>query len=437
MASAPRSSGRANPIVAQRRGLTNDRMQRRLIDELITRHTPSLTKFPPPRRCAHLALVRDGSHEWLVSREEIVVRTPDAGRAEPILRRAGFTDRVDGRLVTRFGRTSQGPTSVEDAVRRARRAGIDAGPNLVHTTGQMRMKGASTPAAAPRRIGTRPDSTGGRGVKIAVIDTGIWADTAKRGDGWLDGIEVTEENTDPLDAFSAQGPGSNGLLDWGAGHGTFVAGVIRQVAPAADVVVYQALDSAGLGTDAEVAEAIVAAGEDGADIVHCSFAGPAFEGVPPIALTEAMRLLAPRVLVVAAAGNDGNTTPLYPAAFKRVVAVGALTADGKPSVFSSRGWWVDASTLGEGIVSTFVDGTEEPLVKRDPTVWKGRRPNALWSGTSFAAPQVTGAVAVELSRLRRRSKTKEASARDAYERLVAGAEQVPDFGARLPGLVGA
>jgi subtilisin family serine protease len=271
-------------------------------------------------------------------------------------------------------------------------------------------------------------------VTIAVVDTGIWADTPQRSDGWLDGIGVTRANTDPLDQFTADGPGSNGLLDWGAGHGTFVAGLIRQIAPAADVTVVRALDSAGVGTDADVADAIVAAARAGADIVHCSFAGPAFENVPPIALTEAMRVVDPRVMIVAAAGNDGSDKPMYPAAFKRVVAVGALSSDGTPAAFSNRGWWVDASTVGEGLVSTFVDGTEEPLTKRPPTEFTGPDPVALWSGTSFSAPQVTGAVAVELAKMRRRRGGDLVTARDAFDRLTTGAVQVPDFGARLPGI---
>jgi subtilisin family serine protease len=271
-------------------------------------------------------------------------------------------------------------------------------------------------------------------VKVAVIDTGIWARAGDRGDGWLDGVPADPSNTDPLDAFSADGPGANGLLDWSAGHGTFVAGVVRQVAPAATLTVHRALDSAGLGTDAQVAEAIVAAAEDGADIIHCSFAGPGFDGLPPIALAEAMRVANPASLIVAAAGNNGDTMPMYPAAFKRVVAVGALTQEGRPAPFSSRGWWVDASTTGEGIVSTFVDGTEEPLGRRQPTVWKGKKPAALWSGTSFSAPQVSGAIAVRLAEMRKGSRGRRPTARDAFEDLIAEAEQIPGFGARLPGL---
>jgi thermitase len=429
------ASRSTDPVSVQIRGLGDRQAQELLVNALIARHTPSTRKVPPPIPCARLMLIQDDQHHWLAGHEEVVVRNADADRAQAALQRAGFRERIDGRLVARFVRTGAGRDTVEAVVRRLRKNGIDAGPNLVHVTGQMRMKGAALPATAPFALGSRPRSTAGRGVKVAVVDTGIWSESPQRGDGWLDGIAVSRANTDPLDQFSADGPGSNGLLDWGAGHGTFVAGLVRQIAPAAEVTVVRALDSAGVGTDAEVADAIVAAAKGGADIIHCSFAGPAFENVPPIALTEAMRVVDPRVLIVAAAGNDGSDKPMYPAAFKRVVAVGALSADGSPAAFSNRGWWIDASTVGEGLVSTFVDGTDEPLRPRQaPTEFTGPDPVAMWSGTSFSAPQVTGAVAVELAKMRRRRGGDLATARDAFDRLVTGAPQIPDLGAQLAGV---
>jgi hypothetical protein len=67
-------------------------------------------------------------------------------------------------------------------------------------------------------------------------------------------------------------------------------------------------------------------------------------------------------------------------------------------------------------------------------VWSGKRPNALWSGTSFSAPQVTGTIAVQLAKMRRRRDGATATARDAFDQLAAKAPQIPNFGARIDAL---
>jgi subtilisin family serine protease len=123
----------------------------------------------------------------------------------------------------------------------------------------------------------------------------------------------------------------------------------------------------------------------------------AVDGKVPPALADAVTKITdryPKVLIVASAGNSGTTEKMYPAAFEPVVAVGALTSDKKPAEFTNRGDWVDCSAVGVGIISTFVIGTEPPEKRADatdvcfkPDSW------GLWSGTSFSAPQIAGAVA--------------------------------------------
>ena len=199
-----------------------------------------------------------------------------------------------------------------------------------------------------------------------MIDTGIGKDVAIRTDGWITNIRITKENVDVLDE-----PGSPKGLDAGAGHGTFVAGVIRQVAPAADVRIYRALDSDGVGSEEGIACAIVRAWRDGATIINLSLGQESYGDYPPVALAAALGLISDDVIVVAAAGNLGGiapddpaaTRPHWPAAFRRVVGVGGLDPKGKPATWSKRGPWVDASTVGEGIVSTFVAGTAEVTLR--------------------------------------------------------------------------
>ena len=60
--------------------------------------------------------------------------------------------------------------------------------------------------------------------------------------------------------------------------------------------------------------------------------------------------------MVAAAGNDGNDVPFYPAAFDWVVSVGALDGDGKKSDFSNYGKWVDVYAHGRDLVNAFPTG---------------------------------------------------------------------------------
>ena len=75
-------------------------------------------------------------------------------------------------------------------------------------------------------------------------------------------------DVDPLDRFPLRRP--DGYLDLAAGHGTFVAGIVRQVAPRAEVTVYRAVDSDGVGTEVTVACEMIRAVKEGAQIINLS-----------------------------------------------------------------------------------------------------------------------------------------------------------------------
>ena len=288
--------------------------------------------------------------------------------------------------------------------------------------------------ASYRTVGPRH----GEGTVVAVVDTGIAEEV--RGDGWLASIpRVTvddlsthwhDANVDPLDADP-----QDGLLDVFAGHGTFVAGIVARVAPGAEIRVYRAVGPGGAGSELDVACAVVRAVREGADVVNLSLGTQTLFDEPSLAMSVALDLVADveeetgrRVVLVAAAGNYGDEGRTWPAAFGRVVAVGGLTAELRPSTWSSRGPWVDLSTVGEGIVSTYVQGVRNPAFGRETHF--GPDAFASWVGTSFAAPQVSGAVARTMTELG-------VTGPEAVRALLAAGRPVAGFGKALRILPGA
>ncbi|MFI5895192.1 S8/S53 family peptidase [Actinoplanes sp. NPDC051513] len=187
----------------------------------------------------------------------------------------------------------------------------------------------------------------------------------------------------------------------------------------------------GLGTDSDVAEALRAAAADatGPTIINASLGTPAADGTPPPAMRAAVEDIVanhPHVLIVAAAGNLGTTEPVFPAAFAGAVAVGALTDDLRPAPFSSHGSWLTCSAVGVGVVAPFVPGAVPPEPDPDfPDQTFGPDAWAMWTGTSFAAPQVSGAVA------RLCYENPGLSPRAALDRLLAGEPRLDGYGSVL------
>jgi len=248
------------------------------------------------------------------------------------------------------------------------------------------------PDFADYRIPSTPES-GGRSepVRVAVIDTGITQNP--RGDHWLDDVSRTTDNIDELDVLPA---GPDGLLDYQAGHGTFVAGVIQRVAPAADVRMYRVADTDGFADDFDIAAAILQAHRDGAEVINLSLGSRTVDDQPPPLMQAAVQTVKEEsggaTVIVAAAGNYGDESKVYPAALEGVEAVAGLTAYLTATNWSSFGPDVRFSAVGEGIHSVFPQGVESPVFDPEPDTF-GPNAAAIWSGTSFAAPQIAGAIA--------------------------------------------
>jgi subtilisin family serine protease len=356
------------------------------------------------------------SGELLVHAESL-----DNPMIQGLLERDGFSaspvDCLEGRVV-RLAHRDVGAMRLDDIARILREHGVPASVNHVTPLGPV-LKGLGGPEPSE---GARPfPGTGHHSdrVVVALIDTGIAAEV--RSDHWLANVR-RDGNVDPLDAFPK---GGNGFLDFGAGHGTFTAGVVQQVAPEVEVRAYRAVDSDGVGSEVDIACAMVRAAREGASVINLSLGTQTRDDQPLIAVEAALEMIEDlhhdrEVLVVAAAGNCGNNRPVWPAAFRRVVAVAGLTADGRPTEWSSRGWWVDCSTVAEGVVSTYVEGKESTEIDPDPDTF-GPDAWATWTGTSFAAPQIAGGVA-------RLCQERGLTPRHALRELLRHSTPIPDFG---------
>ena len=319
------------------------------------------------------------------------------------------------------GTDEEARDAVDEALASLRDQGMDVSPTMLAAL-HMVVKSVDGPAPTLVTVadfppeGAVPTSADGE-IVIAVIDTGIVEEL--RGDGWLNEVARhnnagnTDDVVDKLDTLP-----HNELLDFGAGHGTFVAGIIRQVDPQAKIVAYRALESDGLASEEAVACAMLRAAEDNVHVISLSLGMKAVDDARPCPfLQTAVEQILARdnpPAIVASAGNYGDTDRVYPAALPDVVSVAALRAvedagsdQLEGAAWSTHGDWVKCSAVGEGIVSTFVKGEEDPEFGGNDVYPQGGEGDswAVWSGTSFAAPQIAAQIAIN----RRGGKTAKAA----------------------------
>jgi hypothetical protein len=240
---------------------------------------------------------------------------------------------------------------------------------------------------------------------------------------WQPGTEAPPGVVDPLDQ------NGDGMLDALAGHANFVAGVVARGSEHAELTVESlncsVIDSdtsvPGFVTEAEVARSwwehrlspVVNVGFAFATLPNQALAIESdpgdVNGPPSWPLRVVMESVGGKAehVVVAPAGNQRCTVPQYPAAFSvdfdNVAGVGSVDASGHASVFSNHGSWVNCCTEGEDVASTFIDHWDGKTEEADPNpnvpAANQSHPTkhfsgwASWSGTSFAAPKVSAAIA--------------------------------------------
>lgn len=225
------------------------------------------------------------------------------------------------------------------------------------------------------------DVGAGRGVRVAVIDTGVSA--------------VEDLPTAQIAPGKSFVPGTKSADD-DHGHGTHVSGTIAQatnnglgvtgVAPEVTIVPYKVLNRQGFGASDAIAAAVDEAVDQGADVINMSLGGP-HSSVLHKAVNEAA---ARGVIVVASAGNTGRRGVGCPGHAERVIGVSAVGPDDLLAPYSSYGPGVEIAAPGGN--TQLADGG----ILQDTVDGKGGHSYRAFQGTSMASPHVAGAAAVLL-----------------------------------------
>jgi subtilisin family serine protease len=251
---------------------------------------------------------------------------------------------------------------------------IDTGADLNHP--------ALASALLPGYDFTR-DSAGAS--ELADLDPAVAAQLQQSSTSILDAQNTLLLNTSALailnqSSTSILDQSSTSILDSTLaefGHGTMTAGIVHLVAPTAKIMPLKAFRADGSSNLSDLIRAIYFAADNGANVISMSFSmsqpSPGLQAAVQYALNR-------NVILIAASGNDGLKTLVYPASFNGVQGIGSTTNNDTRSTFSNFGSGVVMfAAPGEGVVTTY----------------PGASYAAGW-GTSFSTPMVAGSVALIL-----------------------------------------
>jgi len=377
------------------------------------------------------AIIRDGRVGWHQSGTSAYLYRPDqllvdvryeAQLADALEKEGARRKRChsrEGRILERLGLRRYvlpGRNDARAALDRVREAVKGNEPAAAAVTLTHVMVGAPVfkfgPGDLPRDAGpgcvepersARPGT--GKGVRVSILDTGFVATSTHR-HPLLD--HDYADDGDDVDTLYDEA--RHQIRSVFGGHGTFIAGIVRQLAPDTELNPEVTLDDIGLVDDVELALDLLR--ERAAHIVNLSLAGPSEDNRPPQALARAFAELRKTsdAVFVAAAGNDFEEAEragrpeqkMWPAAFggekgfDHVVGVAAVQdRDGQLAAapFTNRGPWVRACAYGMHRRSTYLDGT----LSLPPASLAFPNATATWSGTSFATPRVAGVIAATMT----------------------------------------
>jgi subtilisin family serine protease len=266
-----------------------------------------------------------------------------------------------------------------------------ATPNHVLTVCPVVPCMATEPEEVPRHAEPEPPPRHrrrhGERVRVYLADTGLVdGATSHR---WLNGVQGD------LDDRVHQ----HNVLPY-AGHGTFGAGVARCVSPGIELYCANVFNIAGSALEADAVIKLTDALNDGYDIINLSASTSTRLDLPPLTFEAWLADLAqhPDVACVAPAGNNDSSQLFYPASMEGIIAVGALDRHWRYRAdFSNYGKWVDLYAPGTGLVNAWAHGRYECYLPDDAGEVRHFHGMARCSGTSFAAPIVTGRIANRMS----------------------------------------
>jgi thermitase len=211
-------------------------------------------------------------------------------------------------------------------------------------------------------------TVGSPSINIAILDTGVDLDHPDLADKLISNINFS----------------NSGTTDDVYGHGTHVAGIaaamidngigVAGLGYTSTIMNVKVLSDVGAGAYSWIASGIIWAADNGAEVINMSLGGSSNSSTLEDAINYAW---SKGVVVVAAAGNSGDSTPMYPAYYTSCIAVAATDANDARASWSNYGDWVDAAAPGVSVYSTLRDNGY-----------------GYKSGTSMASPHVAGLAAL-------------------------------------------
>ncbi|MGW3418788.1 S8 family peptidase [Streptomyces phaeochromogenes] len=234
----------------------------------------------------------------------------------------------------------------------------------------------------------------GKGVRIAVLDTGVDATHPDL----KDQVVAARNFTQSPDATDRYGHGTH-VASIAAGTGAKSAGAYKGVAPGAELLNGKVLDDEGSGDDSGILAGIEWAAEQGADVVNLSLGGGDTPGLDPLEAAVDKFSADKGILFAVSAGNDGEfgeQTIGSPGSAEAALTVGAVDGDDKLAEFSSRGPRVGDGGIKPDVTAPGVDITAAAAPGSVIEQEVGQNPEGYLtiSGTSMAAPHVAGAAAI-------------------------------------------